>query len=300
MRLATFTSEGRIGFGSVVDDVIRDIAGLPHLHGARGLAEALGRVGVEEFVHLSESEGISRPLASVDLLPPVTDPQRIMLVGMNYKDHLAEAKMAMPDYPSIFVRFGSSFVGHGTAIVAPQISEQFDFEGEIALVIGTAGYRISSEDALSYVLGVTILADNSIRDWQMHSRQATPGKNFAASGAIGPWIVTREAIANINAIPIVTRLNGKVVQSGSTRDLIFSADQVIAYISSFTPLSVGDVIALGTPAGVGMGRTPRLWLKPGDRLDIEALGIGTLTNRVEAETAGVKLRESCHKVSQTA
>ena len=163
------------------------------------------------------------------------------------------------------------------------MSEEFDFEGEIALVIGRGGYRIPAEQALDHVLGATILTDNSVRDWQQHSRQATAGKNFPRSGAIGPWCVTLDEGIDLGALPITTRLNGETVQRGSTANLIFGVEKIIAYASSFTPIAPGDVIALGTPAGVGMARTPPLWMKPGDLLEVEVPGIGTLANRVVAE-----------------
>ena len=283
MRLASFETPQGLGFGIVEGGMMLDVAGQNGTGAARGLAELLGTLDAGGIRTLGTRSGVRRSLQDLRFLPPVTDPERILCIGLNFTDHAQEAKLPIPDRPSVFVRFRSSFVGHERDIVAPSGSSEFDFEGEIALVIGKAGYRIASAQALDHVLGLTILADNSARDWQRHSRQVTAGKNFPASGSIGPWCVTLDEIPDLRGLLIETRLNGATVQHGSTRDLIFSVEQAVTYASSFTPLAPGDLIALGTPAGVGMARTPPLWLKPGDRLEIEVPGIGTLSNRVVAE-----------------
>ena len=288
MRFASFvTAAGNLGFGIVESDEVLDIStALGLMPDGRGLAWALqvfGGVGRLWDIAHSGADVKRHALGDVRLLPPVTDPERILCIGLNFFDHAAEAKLPVPSQPSMFVRFPSSFVGHGADIIAPSISEEFDFEGELALVMGSPGYRIPAERALEHVLGVTVLTDNSARDWQRHSRQVTAGKNFPHSGGIGPWCVTLDEGIDLRALSIITRLNGATVQRGSTADLIFSAEEAIAYVSSFTPLSAGDILALGTPAGVGMARTPPLWMKPGDLLEVEVPGIGTLSNRVAAE-----------------
>ena len=288
MRLASFvTASGRPGFGIVEGDEVLDLSASRGLTGdGRGLAWALQVVGAAAGLEdlARRGAGVERhALNSVRLLPPVTDAERILCIGLNFTDHAAEAKLPIPSQPSIFVRFRSSFVGHGAEIIAPSLSEEFDFEGEVALVIGKPGYRIPAGQALDHVLGVTVLTDNSARDWQRHSRQVTAGKNFPRSGAIGPWCVTLDEGIDLRALSILTRLNGETVQRGSTADLIFGPEKAVAYASSFTPLSAGDIVALGTPAGVGMARTPPLWMKPGDLLEVEVPGIGTLANRVAAE-----------------
>ena len=286
MRFASFaTADGGTGFGVADGDAVLDVSASREL-GGRGLAEALRRAGGPASLgSLASRIGARRNLDAVRLLPPVTDAERILCIGLNFTDHAAEARLPLPAQPAFFIRFASSFVGHGDDIVAPAVSNEFDFEGEVALVIGKPGYRIPPEAALDHILGVTILTDNSARDWQRHSRQVTAGKNFPRSGAIGPWCVTLDEGIDLGALTITTRLNGETVQQGSTADLIFGAEQAVAYASSFTPLSAGDLIALGTPAGVGMGRIPPLWMKPGDVLEVEVPGIGTLTNRVVAEAA---------------
>lgn len=284
MRLATFETSVGLGFGIVEGDAVLDVAGQDGAAAARGLAELLGTLSSEGIHALAGRSGVRRPLASVRLLPPITDPERILCIGLNFTDHAREAKLPIPERPSMFVRFRSSFVGHERDIVVPAESREFDYEGEFALVIGRPGYRIETARALDHILGLTILADNSARDWQRHSRQVTAGKNFPASGSIGPWCVTLDELPAIQDLSIETRLNGATVQHGTARDLIFSAEETLAYASAFTPLAPGDLIALGTPAGVGMARTPPLWLKPGDRLEIEVPGIGTLANHIVADS----------------
>ena len=284
MRLASFETSQGLGFGIVEPDGMLDVAGQAGTAGARGMAELLDTFGPDAIRALATRSGVRRDLEGLRFLPPVTDPERILCIGLNFTDHAREAKLPIPDQPSMFVRFPSSFVGHERDIVVPSVSDEFDFEGEIAVVVGKAGYRIGPSRALDHVLGLTILTDNSARDWQRHSRQVTAGKNFPASGSIGPWCTTLDELADLRGLSIETRLNGATVQNGSTSDLIFSVEQAVAYASSFTPLAPGDLIALGTPAGVGMARTPPLWLKPGDRLEVEVSGIGILANPIVAET----------------
>jgi 2-keto-4-pentenoate hydratase/2-oxohepta-3-ene-1,7-dioic acid hydratase in catechol pathway len=284
VRLASFETSQGLGFGIVDGGEVLDVAGQDGTATVRGLAELLGTLSVGDIRSLGSRSGVRRNLQDLRFLPPITDSERILCIGLNFTDHALEAKLPIPEQPSFFVRFRSSFVGHERDIVAPSASSEFDFEGEIALVIGKAGYHIAPSRALDHVLGLTILADNSARDWQRHSRQVTAGKNFPASGSIGPWCVTLDEVADLRDLSIETRLNGATVQHGNTRDLIFAVEQAVTYASSFTPLTPGDLIALGTPAGVGMARTPPLWLKPGDRLEIEVPGIGTLANRVIAES----------------
>ena len=257
----------------------------PALKG-RGLAGALRLRTPAELIALAEDSEIRVPLDSVQLLPPVTDGEKCLCVGLNFKEHAREAGLPLPAKPSLFARYPSSFVGHGQPIVAPALSAQFDYEGELVVVIGKGGRHLAESHAMDHVLGYTIMAENSVRDWQKHSAQVTAGKNFFHSGALGPWCVTGDACADASPLNIVTRLNGAVVQSGSTDDFIFSIPQIISYVSSFAMLLPGDMIALGTPSGVGMGRQPPLWLKAGDILEVEIQGIGVLHNSVVAETTG--------------
>lgn len=220
-------------------------------------------------------------LAEVTLLPPVSDPGKIICIGLNYRAHVAEAGRALPDQPSLFVRFTDTLVAHGAALVRPGVSDNFDFEGELALVIGKAGRHVAEADAMAHVAGYACFNDGSIRDWQKHSVSA--GKNFPSTGGFGPWLVTADEIPDPAALTLTTRLNGQVVQQAGTDMLIFPIPRLIAYVSAFTPLNPGDIIATGTPEGVGLTRTPPLWMKPGDVIEVEISGVGTLRNPIVAE-----------------
>jgi len=194
---------------------------------------------------------------------------------------VAEVGRTLPPHPSIFVKLPEALAAHGEPLLRPRVSDNFDFEGELALVIGKAGRHIPAARAFDHVAGYTCFNDGSIRDFQKHS--VTAGKNFHASGAMGPWLVTADEIADPGRLTLETRLNGQVVQHASTDSLIYSIPTIIAYVSAIMPLVPGDVIATGTPEGVGAGRTPPLWMQPGDEIEVEIAGIGTLRNPIMAE-----------------
>jgi len=275
MRLASFAHGRGEGFGVVADDQVVDLSGeVPTL---RAALAAWGLAGLRER---ARAGGRVVPLAQVTWRQPITDPDKILCVGLNYHAHAKEAKMAVPERPSIFVRFASSQVGHQAPVVRPRASPQFDYEAELAVVIGTAGRHIPEARALDHVAGYSCFAENSVRDWQTHSRQATPGKNFERSGAFGPWLVTPDEAGPVEKMDVIGRLNGREMQRDSARNMIFSVPQQIAYLSTFTTLLPGDVIVTGTPAGVGFTRTPPVWLQPGDRFDVEITGVGVLSNPV--------------------
>jgi len=213
-------------------------------------------------------------------LPPLG---RIFCAAVNYVDHREEMGRAATEKPMLFMRSAQSLVRHGEPLMRPPESREFDFEGELALIIGTAGRRIARETALEHVLGWTCFMDGTLRDWQRHTAQFTPGKNFDRSGAIGPLIVGRDTFGDYKAQTLITRLNGAEVQRTAIDLMLFDAETLIAYISSFTELRPGDVIATGTCGGVGAKRTPPLFMQPGDRIEVEVTGIGVLSNPVEAE-----------------
>jgi len=218
--------------------------------------------------------------------PPVISPGKIFCVGLNYRSHAEESgNTAVKSHPSIFPRFADSFVGHEQVVIKPSISDAFDYEAELAVVIGRGGRHIPVERALEHIAGYTCVAENSARDYQKHNAQVTPGKNFYHSGAAGPWVVTPDEIGDVTRLSIQGRLNGRVMQSATLSELIFSIPQIISYVSSFTPLSPGDMIATGTPAGVGAVRVPPIFMKEGDLFEVEISGIGVLSNRVAAESA---------------
>ena len=216
-------------------------------------------------------------------LPPIPAPRRILCTGFNFRSHAAESTREVAAHPTFFVRFPTSFVGHEQPIVRPPESVTLDWEGEIALVIGRRGRRIPQGAALDHVAGYVPLGDNSVREFQLHSTQATAGKNFDATGSWGPWIVTSDEIGDPARLELRTRLNGEEVQAACLADLVFSVEEIVAYVSSFTTLEPGDVIALGTPEGIGFRREPPVYLRPGDRLEVEMVGHLRLVNHVVDE-----------------
>jgi 5-carboxymethyl-2-hydroxymuconate isomerase len=225
----------------------------------------------------------------VTFLPPIARPEKIFCIGVNYMNRNEEYRDASeaPKYPSIFMRTPASLVGHGQPIVRPPESPQLDYEGEIVIVIGRAGRRIAREDAHAHIAGLTCMNEGTIRDWVRHGKfNVTQGKNFAASGAIGPWIVTAdEFIRGYDDLRVTTRVNGETRQNDTTASLAFPFDYLISYISTFTTLAPGDIIATGTPTGAGARFDPPRYLVPGDVVEVEVQGVGTLRNVVLDETA---------------
>lgn len=280
MKLVSFDQAGRNAWGVVRGaDVVVLTQVWPDVTAAL-------EAGAEQIAQAAQAVGMPyRTLAGLRLLPPVPAPRKILCVGLNYGRHVAEAGRELPAHPSMFARFADSFVGHEAPVWKPRLSDKFDYEGELAVVIGRAGRHIAARDALSHVAGYTCMAENSVRDFQKHNAQVTPGKNFERSGAIGPWLVTADEVGDPARLQVITRLNGTVMQQGDVSDLIFPIPELIAYISAFTPLSPGDVIATGTPEGVGSSRKPPRFLAVGDTLEVEIPGIGTLVNTVADEPA---------------
>ena len=280
MKLLSFAHEGRTSFGIQTSGGVLDLgtAECPDLRSA--LAQGL------DLTQAASHSARLRPVDQITWLPPIPAPDKILCVGYNYRTHLVETNTPIPAYPSFFVRFPGSQVGQGQPMVRPLLSEKFDFEGELAVVIGRAGRHIAEAAALSHVAGYACFAENSVRDYQRHSAQATPGKNFEASGAFGPCLVTPDEFGDVGAHILVTRLNGQEMQRSGLDDLIFPVPKLIAYASSFARLLPGDVIVTGTPGGVGSGRKPPVWMKGGDELEVEISGIGVLRNPVIDEREG--------------
>ncbi len=233
----------------------------------------------------TNASAISFPLDGVTLLPPIPSPDKVICVGINYTSHRHETGRAESLYPAIFLRFADTQVGSEAPIVRPRISQALDFEGELAVIIGRGGRYIDRERALQHVAGYSCYNDVSVRDWQRHTHQFTPGKNFPNTGAFGPWLVTADEIPDPAQLRLTTRLNGQIVQEACTGEVIFSIPEIIAYIASFTKLAPGDVIATGTPGGVGFKRTPPLYMKAGDQVAVEISSIGILHNPVVEESA---------------
>ncbi|MDR5770064.1 fumarylacetoacetate hydrolase family protein [Caballeronia sp. LZ028] len=234
-----------------------------------------------------DTAGASRiSLDDVRLLPPLTAPQKIWCIGVNYKERNEEYQdnSELPRYPSLFVRNVGSFVGHNDALIRPRVSEQLDYEGELVLVIGKAGRHIPRERAFEHIAGMTLANEGSVRDWLKHGKfNVTQGKNFDASGSLGPWVVTADECDPAAEHAIQTRVNGELRQNDTTARLMFPFDALIAYLSTFATLQPGDLILTGTPTGTGWRQDPPSWLKPGDVVEIESPSIGTLRNTVAQE-----------------
>jgi 2-keto-4-pentenoate hydratase/2-oxohepta-3-ene-1,7-dioic acid hydratase in catechol pathway len=280
MKLASYVANGKDVFGVVAGDGV--VTMNERLGGRyRSLREALAGDALAAIRAAAKDARPDHKLADVRFLPAIPNPDKILCAGINYRSHAAETGRELPKQPSMFIRLANTLTGHDGEMIRPSVSEHFDFEGEFALVIGRAGRHIPVERALEHVAGYTCFVDGSVRDYQKFS--VTSGKNFPSTGPLGPWIVTTDEIPDPSLLTLTTRLNGQEVQKSGTDLLIYSVPQIIAFCSDFTPLAPGDVIATGTPDGVGHRRNPPLWMKPGDVLEVEISGIGTLRNRVVDE-----------------
>jgi 2-keto-4-pentenoate hydratase/2-oxohepta-3-ene-1,7-dioic acid hydratase in catechol pathway len=278
MKLASYMADGQLCFGVVVGDGIVSMSGRSRYGGVR---EVLEDEALDEVRRAAKGQRPDQKLSEVTFLPAIPDPPKILCAGINYRSHAAETGRDIPKAPSMFVRFTDTLVGHDGEMIRPSISECFDFEGELAIVIGRGGRHIGVAQALDHVAGYTCFVDGSVRDYQKIS--VTSGKNFPGTGPLGPWIVTTDEIPDPSRLTLVTRLNGHEVQRSGTDLLIHSVPEIIAFCSAFTPLAPGDIIATGTPEGVGHRRTPPLWMKAGDVLEVDISGIGTLRTHVVDE-----------------
>jgi 2-keto-4-pentenoate hydratase/2-oxohepta-3-ene-1,7-dioic acid hydratase in catechol pathway len=281
MKLLSYRHQGRDTFGAVVGTGVVDLGTRLAKDGVRTLRDALGR----DLAPLLRGAATDASLDDVIYLPVIPNPDKILCVGLNYEAHRIETGRDKMKYPVLFTRFADTQVGHRQALVKPAESDKFDFEGELAVVIGKGGRRIAEEQALAHVAGYSCYHDGSVRDWQGHSQQFTAGKNFPATGGLGPWLVTPDEAPPPAKMVLTTRLNGAEVQKSGVDDLIFPVAALIAYISRFTALRPGDVIATGTPGGVGYVRKPPLYMKGGDTIEVEISGVGTLSHPVIAEGA---------------
>jgi 2-keto-4-pentenoate hydratase/2-oxohepta-3-ene-1,7-dioic acid hydratase in catechol pathway len=238
------------------------------------------------LVHDPRISGADYTIGEFAYLSVIPNPQKILCVGLNYEDHRKETGRAEAANPALFTRFADTLIGHEAPIVLPSVSSALDYEGELAVVIGKPGFRITEADALDHVAGYACFNDATLRDWQRHTHQFTPGKNFRGTGPLGPELVTPDEIGNLWDCPLETRLNGALVQSAKLGDMIFSVPRIIAYVSAFTRLHPGDVIATGTPGGVGFKRDPQIFMKAGDVVEVAIGRIGALRNPIAAEAPG--------------
>jgi 2-keto-4-pentenoate hydratase/2-oxohepta-3-ene-1,7-dioic acid hydratase in catechol pathway len=280
MKLASYIVDEKPTYGVVVGDGIVTL-NERLVYGT--LRDALAANALDDIRRVTEGAQPDHKLADIRFLPAIPNPNKILCAGINYRSHAAETGRDIPKQPSMFARFVDTLVGHEGEMIRPTISECFDFEGELAIVIGRAGRHIKPEHALEHVVGYTCFVDGSVRDYQKIS--VTSGKNFPATGPLGPWIVTTDEIPDPARLTLTTRLNGKQVQHSGTDMLIHSVPAIIAFCSEFTALGPGDIIATGTPDGVGHRRTPPLWMKAGDVLEVEISGIGVLRTKVVDETS---------------
>lgn len=275
MKFASFEIDGESGYGLVSGDKIVRLDGDPNA--PTDLKTFLGQRSLTGCMQINP--GVELDLASVRLLPPIPNPGKVICVATNFHEP-ARHGQPDPEYPLLFTRFAESLTGHESPLMKPSVSERFDFEGEVAVVIGRAGYRIPPEAAMDHVAGYSCFNDGSVRDWQKHSSQFTAGKNFWRSGGFGPWLVCTDEIPDPSQLNLETRVNGAVKQSVALDRFIFDIPWLIAYITTFTPLAPGDVIVTGTPSGFGSSRQPAEFLSDGDVVEVEVAGLGTLRNTV--------------------
>jgi len=285
MKLMSYVTPQRASFGVVTGQRVIDM-GLRLGAGCHDLKSAIAQGLLPHIAALADNAPADFHLDDVVPLPVIPNPGRILCAGLNYVAHRAEGKHKTDAAaPTIFLRLPESQVGHGRPLVCPRESDQFDFEAELAVVIGKAGRRIPKERAFGHVAGISAYNDGSVRDWQLLMGQWSPGKNFPATGAFGPWMVTTDELPADRVLSLVCRLNGEEMQRTTTDLMMFDIPTLIAFVSTFTTLEPGDVLVTGTPGGVGLRRNPQVWMKHGDDVEIELEGVGVLRNPVVKEGA---------------
>ena len=281
MKLATFKTAQGASYGAVTGKGIVDLR--RYLGNQYADLKALIEANAFDQAKKHVSGAPDYQPSDVTWLPVIPNPDKIVCVGLNYEEHRAETGRDKTEQPALFLRVAESQVGHRQPIVRPRESTHLDFEAEIAVVIGRTGRRISQKDSWSHIAGYSCYNDGSVRDWQRHTIQWTAGKNFARTGAFGPWMVTADEIPPNTVLTLSCRLNGERMQHATTEQMIFKIPKLIEYISTFTTLLPGDVIVTGTPGGVGARRTPPVWMKPGDKVEIEIDKVGVLENTIGEE-----------------
>jgi 2-keto-4-pentenoate hydratase/2-oxohepta-3-ene-1,7-dioic acid hydratase in catechol pathway len=279
MKFLSYSFQNQASWGLATD------TGVVSLYSAQypTLRSALAAGVLEKLGASAQGQPDTCKLSQIQYLPVITDPGKIICIGHNYEEHRVETERDKTENPTVFLRVADSQTGHLQPLLMPPESDHFDYEGEIAVVIGKGGRRIARDQAWEHVAGYSAYNDGSVRDWQRHTTQFTPGKNFVGTGAFGPLLVTRGEIADGEELNLTTRLNGQVMQHATTAMMIFPIPRLIEYVSTFTTLAPGDVIVSGTPGGVGARRKPPVWMKEGDLVEIEVSKIGVLSNRVEKE-----------------
>jgi 2-keto-4-pentenoate hydratase/2-oxohepta-3-ene-1,7-dioic acid hydratase in catechol pathway len=289
MKLVTYWQDNGAEIG-LVDGTGRGVIAIGKRMGVRSIRVLLDSGRLDEASKYA-AEKPDAELALIELLPVIPDAAHFYCVGVNYADHLKEVQEAgiprpAAKFPALFIRFNDTLCGHRKPMVMPKVSNSFDYEAELAIIIGKGGRYIDESKAMSHIAGYSCFNDGSVRDWQFHTSQVTPGKNFSGTGGFGPWMVTTDEIPNPSALDIKLKLNGTVLQHSNTNALIFGLARIVAYCSAMVPLLPGDVIATGTPGGVGFSRKPPIFMKAGDVCEVEIEGVGTLRNPIVKEQGG--------------
>jgi acylpyruvate hydrolase len=280
MRIARISKNGTVGIAIQQSGETRAVFG----NAALSDVDALIAKGTLADAAAQVTQGDVVDMATVDYLPPLVRPPKIICLGLNYRDHAEESGLGIPEFPVLFGRFASSLIGHNAPIILPKVSSDLDYEAEMVAVVGAGGKNIAESSALNHIMGYSIFNDASIRDYQMRTPQWTAGKNFDNTGAFGPWLVTADEVpAGGAGLKIECRLNGAVMQSSNTSNLIFDVAKTVHLLSTFMTLEAGDVLVMGTPGGVGLARTPPVWMKAGDVCEVEIEGLGILSNPIVAE-----------------
>ena len=284
MRYVTYERSGETRLGAVIcDEIVDVVAAMPEAP-ATMMELVQAEQAVQQAVIRAVGSGPRQALADCRLKAPIASPGKFICLGLNYAEHAKEGGHAVPDYPSLFLRASTSLIGPDEPMIVPSCSPYLDYEAELAIVIGKRCRHVREEDAHKVIFGFTVFNDGSVRDYQRRTQQWTAGKNFDGTGALGPWIITADEVpADARGLGIRTRLNDQIMQNSSTDHMIFPVYRTIAILSEFMTLEPGDIIATGTPNGVGHARTPPVWMKPGDMVEVEVDGIGILRNPIAAE-----------------
>lgn len=283
MKFASYKVKERVTYGSVVEtDEGIGFTDIGAIYG-NDLRNWIALDSMDKLKEIAAQLPVAYQASEIEYLPPILTGQKIICIGVNYANRNAEYKdnSSLPKYPSVFLRYLDSFVGHNQNMVRPPESDKLDYEGEIVIIIGKGGRRISKENALDHIAGLTLMNEGTLRDWVRHAKfNVTQGKNFDNSGVIGPWMMTADEVKDYTNLAIQTRVNGEIRQNDNTSNLMFPFDYIISYLSSFMTLKPGDMISTGTPNGAGARFDPPIYLKPGDVVEVEAAGIGVLKNGI--------------------
>jgi len=277
MKFISFVRCGQPGFGLLRDQGIVDLTGKIETH-IKTLQGALTFDRLSDAVNFADKHA-DFTLSDITLLPVIPNPGKILCVGLNYETHRAETKRPDAKYPTMFPRYADSQVAHGHPLIKPRVTERFDYEGELAVIIGQGGRYIDEADAMDHVAGYACYNDATARDWQRHTHQFMPGKTFPGTGAFGPSMVDAKSIPDYRKLTIQTRLNGEIMQDSNTNQMIFGVEDILRHLSSIMTLEPGDIIATGTPAGVGFGMAPQNFIQRGDTVTVEVEGLGILENQ---------------------